>query len=80
MINIELVKNGEENNLGILRRFSKRVKSSGIIPRLRSIRYSSRPETDFIRKKKALKTIKKKAEIEEMIRMGKLPAPTFRRK
>lgn len=73
MINVELTKNSNENNLGILRRFNKRIKSSGIIPRMRSIRYDSRPESAFLRKKKALKTIKKKAEIDEMIKMGKMP-------
>lgn len=73
MINIELIKNEKENNLGLLRRFSKRVKSSGIIPRMRSIRYHSRPESGFLRKKKALKTIKKRVEIDEMIKLGKMP-------
>ncbi len=73
MINVELTKNNNENNLGLIRRFSKRIKSSGIIPRMRSIRYSSRPETKFLTKKKALKTIKKKEEIENLIKMGKLP-------
>lgn len=73
MINIELTKNNNENNLGIIRRFSKKVKSSGIIPRMRSIRYHSRPETGFLRKKKALRTIERRAEIEDMIKMGKMP-------
>lgn len=73
MINVELTKNNNENNLGILRRFNKKIKSSGIIPRMRSIRYNSRPESSFLRKKKALKTINRKAEIDEMIKMGKMP-------
>ena len=73
MINIELTKNNNENNLGIIRRFSKKVKSAGIIPRMRSIRYHSRPETFFFRKKKALRTITKRAEIDEMIKLGKMP-------
>ncbi|MCG2694898.1 hypothetical protein L6261_02320, partial [Candidatus Parcubacteria bacterium] len=54
MINVELTKNNNENNLGLLRRFSKKIKSSGIIPRMRSIRYNSRVESKFTRKKKAL--------------------------
>ncbi len=73
MINIELTKNSNENNLGLLRRFSKKVKSSGIIPRMRSIRYNSRPESNFTRKKKALKTINKRTEIDELIKLGKIP-------
>ena len=73
MINIELSKNNNENNLSLIRRFSKKVKSSGIIPRMRSIRYHSRPESNFFKKKKTLKTINRKAEINEMIKMGKIP-------
>ncbi len=73
MINVELTKNNNENNLGLVRRFSKKIKSSGIIPRMRSIRYHSRPESNFFKKKKALKTINKRAEIDELIKMGKMP-------
>ena len=73
MINVELTKNSNENNLNLIRRFSRKIKSSGIIPRVRSIRYNSRPESKFLKKKKALKTINKKIEIEEMIKMGKIP-------
>jgi len=80
MINVELTKNSNENNLALLRRFSRKIKSSGIIPRVRSIRYNSRPLSKFTKKKKALKTIRKKAEIEEMIKMGKMPErKNFRR-
>ncbi len=80
MINVELSKNNNENNLALLRRFSRRIKSSGIIPRMRSIRYNERPLSKFTRKKKALKTITKRAEIEEMIKMGKMPERGQRRR
>ena len=73
MINVELTKNNNENNLSLIRRFSRKIKSSGIIPRMRSVRYNTRPESKFFKKKKALKTINKKAEIEEMIKLGKIP-------
>lgn len=73
MINIELTKNSNENNLGLLRRFSKRVKSSGITQRVRSIRYNQRDESKYTRKKKTLKSLRRKVEIEEMIKMGKAP-------
>jgi len=80
MINVELTKNSNENNLGLIRRFSKKVKSSGIIKKVRSIRYNQRAESKFTRKKKALKTIRRKAEIDEMIKLGKMPErKNFRR-
>jgi len=73
MINVELTKNNNENNLGLMRRFSKKVKTSGVIKKVRSVRYNQRAISKFTRKKKALKTINKKAEIDEMIKMGKMP-------
>lgn len=73
MINVELTKNNNENNLSLIRRFSKKVKSSGIIKKVRSIRYKQRAESKSTRKKKALKTIRRKAEIDEMIKLGKMP-------
>lgn len=73
MINVELTKNSNENNLGLIRRFSKRIKTSGILKRVRSIRYDSRPESKFTRRKKALRSISRKAEVDEMIKMGKMP-------
>lgn len=73
MINVEITKNNNENNLGLMRRFSKKVKTSGVIKKVRSVRYNQRAISKFTRKKKALKTINKKAEIDEMIKMGKMP-------
>lgn len=80
MINVELTKNSNENDLTLIRRFSKRIKTSGIIRRVRSLRYNSRPESKFTRKKKALKTIRRRAEVDELIKMGKMPEKkSFRR-
>lgn len=73
MINIEVEKNNNENNLGLLRRFTKRVQGSGILPRVRSIRYKSRKLSAYKIKMKTLKSIKKKKEIEELIKLGKFP-------
>ena len=37
-VNVEVVKGPNENNLSVLRRFSKRVQGSGVLPRVRSKR------------------------------------------
>ena len=81
MINVEIVKNNNENNLGLIRRFSKKIKTSGILKKVRSVRYNQRSLSKFTKKKKALKTISKKAEIDEMIKLGKMPEKkTFSRR
>lgn len=71
-INVEVSKNGNENNLGLIRKFTKRVQGSGILPRLRGRRYSQRKISEYVRKKKTLKKIGEKAKIRELIKMGRM--------
>jgi len=73
MINIEVEKNNNENNLSLLRRFTKRVQGAGILPRVRSIRYQTRKLSAYKTKMKTLKSIKRKKEVEKLIKMGKMP-------
>ncbi|MEK7182281.1 MAG: hypothetical protein AAB334_00585 [Patescibacteria group bacterium] len=73
MINIEIIGNENESNANLLRRFTKRVRSSGVIKKVRAIRYKTRDASKFTRKKQALRSIKRKIEIEKLIRFGKLP-------
>lgn len=70
--NIEIQKNPNESNASLLRRFTKKVQGSGILPRVRSIRYSSRTLSPYKVKVQKLSQLGKKAEIEELIRMGKM--------
>lgn len=72
MINIEVEKNSNESNASILRRFTKKVQGSGILPRVRSIRYSSRKLSEYKVKIARLASLSKKAEIESLIKMGKM--------
>lgn len=71
--NIEVTKSGNDNNLGLIRKFTKRVQGSGILARLRSRRYSARKISEYVKKKKTLKRLAKKANIRELIKMGKMP-------
>lgn len=71
-INVEITKSGNDNNLGLIRKFTKRVQGSGILSRLRSIRYSVRKPSDYVKKKKTLKKIVNKSKIRELIKMGKM--------
>ena len=72
MINAEVVKTGNENNLNIIRRFTKRVQGSGVLPRVRSIRYSRRKASEYVKKKKTLKVLKRREEVAELIKLGKM--------
>lgn len=78
-INVEVRKTGNENNVSLLRKFTKRVQSAGILPKVRSNRYSTRNISENVKKKKTLKVIKRREEVAEMIKMGKLVPNTKRR-
>ena len=82
MINIEVTRNGTENGMGILRRFTKRVQGAGILPRVRSIRYEQRKLSHYKTKKKTLKSINRRLEVQELIKLGKMSekVPRFSKK
>lgn len=82
-INVQVDKNGNENTMGLLRRFTKRVRGSGILQRVRGIRYYERQPSSFVNKKKALKRIGEKEKYDELLKLGKLTEQKtgrFRRK
>lgn len=73
MINVEISRNPNENAISLLRRFSRKVQSSGVIGRKRSIRYSGRTQSPYKVKQKALKAIKRKSDLAELVKQGKAP-------
>jgi hypothetical protein len=77
-INAEVSRNGSENALGVLRRFTKKVQGAGILPRVRSIRYNQRKLSAYKVKMKTLKVLKRRKEVQELIKMGKMPEKTSR--
>ena len=72
MINIEVTKGANENNLSVLRRFTKRVQGAGVLNRVRSKRYSERTPSRNTRKAKTITYLKKKEVVAEMIKLGKV--------
>jgi ribosomal protein S21 len=72
MINIQVEKGANENNLGVLRRFTKRVQAAGILPRVRGKRYSQRDQSENVKKAKTIAFLKKKEVTNELIKLGKM--------
>ncbi len=70
--NVEVVKTGTENSMAVLRRFTKRVQGAGILPRVRSLRYKDRNISPYTRKKRALKKISRRKEVDLLIKLGKM--------
>ena len=71
-VNIEVVKGPSENNLSVLRRFTKRVQGAGILPKVRSKRYNEREKSENVRRAKTLEYLKKKEAIAELLKAGKV--------
>ncbi len=73
MINVEVNKNAGENALSVIRRFTRKVQGSGIIPRVRSPRSSTRVQSKFKIKQKTLKVLKRREIMAELVKLGKAP-------
>lgn len=76
---VEVVKTGSESPTNLIRRFTKRVQGSGILVRVRSLRYASRPLSKYTRKKKTLTKIARREVYEEAAKMGR-PIVTKKRR
>ena len=72
MINVEVDRTPTENSTSLLRKFTKRVQGSGILNRVRSIRYRERGESFYKRKKRTLEYLERKANTETLIKEGKI--------
>lgn len=72
MINVEVERNPNENNTHIIRKFTKTMQEAGVLKRVRDIRYHSRNESKYVTKKKTLKKISNRAEIEKQFKLGKI--------
>ena len=71
-VNAEVKKNDNENDVSLIRRFSKRVQSAGLLPTLRARRYHARPKSRAVVRKSALKRITRREEVMELIKLGKM--------
>jgi len=78
-INVEVQKTGNESSLSLLRRFSKRVQGSGVLNKVRGLRYKVRNQSTLKRKMSTLKLIDRLAEREKLAKLGKLPVEKKRR-
>ena len=72
IVSIEVKKNAGENNAGLLRRFSRKMQESGTIPKVKGGRYAARKPSKLVLKKKTLKKLVRRKEIERLKKMGKM--------
>ncbi len=77
-INAEVTKADNETPVNLVRRFSKRVQGSGLIQTMRARRYHARIKSREVRRKQTLKVIKRREEVQELIKLGKMMERTTR--
>jgi ribosomal protein S21 len=75
---ISVDKNRNENNVNLLRRFSRKVRDSGIVRKVRGGRYCERTPSKLVQKRGALKKIEGRIKYEKLQKMGKLKVKTRR--
>lgn len=70
--NVELKKNKNENNLSVIKRFTRKVQESGVLQRVRANRYLERQKSSNVRKAKKLVSLKKKETFDNLVKLGKI--------
>lgn len=70
--NVDIKRNKNENNLNVLKRFTRKVQESGVLQRVRSERYLERQKSSNVRKAKRLVSLKKKESYEQLVKLGKI--------
>jgi ribosomal protein S21 len=71
-INVDVKRKNNESNGSILKRFTKKVQESGVLGRVRSIRYANRKPSKFVKKKNKLTVISRRKNTESLIKLGKI--------
>ena len=69
---IEVTRVGSESNANLLRRFTKRVQTSGNLRRARAGQFSKRNKSELKNKQEALKRITKRAVNDRLRKLGKI--------
>ena len=68
---LEVKKEGRETSQNLIRRFSRRIKQSGILLRARKIRFKEKPKSHQMKKRSALRREELKKEYEKLKKMSK---------
>ncbi len=80
VITVEVKRNKNETHSSLIRRFSRRMQEAGVLRTVKKKRYMERNRSEFVKKKRALRRIEKKLEIDRLKRLGKIPDAPYKRK
>lgn len=69
---MEIKRKDKETSVSVIRRFTRCVKQSGNLVKVRSSRYATRAKSGFTKKKEALKRIARSKIRTKLYKLGKL--------
>lgn len=69
---LQVQKQGRESSQNLIRRFSRKIRRSGILREARKNRFQQRPQSKQLKKRSALRRVDKKKEYDELKKLGKL--------
>jgi ribosomal protein S21 len=72
MITTEVTKAMNESTSNLMRRFTRRVRSSGILQKVRGLRFYQRSDSSLRLKRRALRNIERREEIKRLKKLGKI--------
>jgi ribosomal protein S21 len=78
MINAEVSKSGSETAISTIRKFSRKVRGTGLIRTVRDKRYFERDASKIVKKKRTLKSIKRHKEYNQLLKEGKVTETPLR--
>lgn len=73
MLNVEVKSKEGESTTNLLRRFSRKVNSSGIIRRKKSLKNRKRDLSKNVRQAQKVQALEKLGQVDRLIKLGKLP-------
>lgn len=71
-VNAEVQKKPNENSQNLIRRFTRRVQGTGLVRRVRSVRYAERNKSPYVIKKKKIGRLQKQVRVQQLIKLGKI--------
>ncbi|MDP2910193.1 MAG: hypothetical protein Q8N58_00160 [bacterium] len=71
-MSLEIKKEGRETSQNLVRRFSRRMKQSGILLRARKSRFKEKPKSKQMKKRSALRREELRKEYEQLEKLGKI--------
>lgn len=77
-INIEIDRNKNESTANVIRRFTKRVKGSGIITKTRKSRYFQRAKSSNVNRTTKLLKLERKENYDNLVKLGKIQEVQYR--